>query len=920
MRGVSDHVSRTCNSYSEKEEQSFLCIFRLSFFNRLIQVLFLQMLGNPATFDSAEVLLEDLLSSREGVLSLREASPMWYRAPPPASASPVLQMLDEAAAQRSPVLPATTSGMRAVPPQPHLPHRHTTTATTATTSAAVTSPPDISSSQNQQSSPTTSSSTAFSHRGSVDMRASSPSQVGSSSSSSSSRVRDADSRGQPYAPSSSSSSSSSTGGSTGHGPGGDSSSTSATVRTVDRRSQGGIPAQTSSCNLVSTANPYYSRRQLAQVRLVDSLHMRHLSVLTRLLSLLLFERDDRHACEDTLSMMQICGTNHTKLMERRRRGREDNLGGSGDDEEELHIKKEKRKEEKRKKRLKRKGLIPSSSSRESSSSPSGEEEEEEVTSSRVSRSGSHRHCRARRRKSGGPSYVFADYLRPVYPLTQRKLSTLLQGAFRRRSNKGMNRNPSANVSSRPWFHEDSLTDLELEEEEEESSPTRVIEILSSGDDGETKVDREREGVFSREEDSSRSAPSVALHTTTQERRRPQQTSNLGVKRRKPRDAEEDNPAHRQGNPNATLLLERNRKPSFPSRREKKISRTREEKEEDNEAEQEDGSSGRVEQLKGSSHEDDEASSSSSTRTEADSSREGSSSHRKVSYSTSTAGEYRTSDDEDEDASSSSSLLSSSSSSDGLASSDRERIRRGYNSGRDERRGLQHRRHRQRRLSSRDSSSLLTENNEGSPVSGVSLSSEGEQADHSALGLSSEERRRTCRGQHGQRRPLPCLAGSSGRMRRRSKLKREVHWAERGRIREEEEDEAGHVGREDSSPAAWLRQRYTGSSSLLMLNRQLFFNIHGQSVEQLTRELDGAGGTTRGRGKGGRCCSLSGTRLFHNPGCEVCLVGNQIAVLESPDLLERFIDLLRLQVSMMARPYAGSGRTKIDDRRVKRMTA
>ncbi|PHJ16543.1 hypothetical protein CSUI_009639, partial [Cystoisospora suis] len=89
---------------------------------------------------------------------------------------------------------------------------------------------------------------------------------------------------------------------------------------------------------------------------------------------------------------------------------------------------------------------------------------------------------------------------------------------------------------------------------------------------------------------------------------------------------------------------------------------------------------------------------------------------------------------------------------------------------------------------------------------------------------------------------------------------------------------------------WVKQRYTGSSSLLILNRQLFFNIHGQSVRHLTRELDGAGGSTRGRGKGGRCCCLAGTRLFHNAGCEVCLVGNQIAVLDSPDLLERFVDL------------------------------
>ncbi|PFH36623.1 hypothetical protein BESB_048150 [Besnoitia besnoiti] len=137
------------------------------------------------------------------------------------------------------------------------------------------------------------------------------------------------------------------------------------------------------------------------------------------------------------------------------------------------------------------------------------------------------------------------------------------------------------------------------------------------------------------------------------------------------------------------------------------------------------------------------------------------------------------------------------------------------------------------------------------------------------------------------------------------------WRGRWRPRYDVDDgsrDAGHSdsGGEDSvshSDRAWICQRFNRPSSLA-LDRQLYVDVHTQSTRELLRELDLDGGGREARNL--RCCPMSATKFFHSSSCDVCLVGNQRAILDSPDLLERLVDLLKLQVLPM--PVCLSGLT------------
>ncbi|CBZ50964.1 conserved hypothetical protein [Neospora caninum Liverpool] len=91
---------------------------------------------------------------------------------------------------------------------------------------------------------------------------------------------------------------------------------------------------------------------------------------------------------------------------------------------------------------------------------------------------------------------------------------------------------------------------------------------------------------------------------------------------------------------------------------------------------------------------------------------------------------------------------------------------------------------------------------------------------------------------------------------------------------------------------WIEQRFN-RPSCLALDRQLYVDVHTQSTPELLRELDDGAGRREARTL--RCCPLAATGLFHSASCDVCLVGNQRAILDCPQLLERLVDLLALQV-------------------------
>ncbi|KFH05500.1 hypothetical protein TGMAS_264790 [Toxoplasma gondii MAS] len=95
-----------------------------------------------------------------------------------------------------------------------------------------------------------------------------------------------------------------------------------------------------------------------------------------------------------------------------------------------------------------------------------------------------------------------------------------------------------------------------------------------------------------------------------------------------------------------------------------------------------------------------------------------------------------------------------------------------------------------------------------------------------------------------------------------------------------------------SDRPWIEQRFK-RPSCLALDRQLYVDVHTQSTRELLRELDEGAGRREARTL--RCCPLSATGLFHSASCDVCLVGNQRAILDCPQLLERLVDLLALQV-------------------------
>ncbi|KEP62188.1 UNVERIFIED_CONTAM: hypothetical protein HHA_264790 [Hammondia hammondi] len=105
-------------------------------------------------------------------------------------------------------------------------------------------------------------------------------------------------------------------------------------------------------------------------------------------------------------------------------------------------------------------------------------------------------------------------------------------------------------------------------------------------------------------------------------------------------------------------------------------------------------------------------------------------------------------------------------------------------------------------------------------------------------------------------------------------------------------EQAHAVSHAVSDRPWIEQRFK-RPSCLALDRQLYVDVHTQSTRELLRELDDGAGRREARTL--RCCPLSATGLFHSASCDVCLVGNQRAILDCPQLLERLVDLLALQV-------------------------